>query len=122
VSKPQQLNPGAQLEDQPRIGPVPPTAAGLDALTAAIRAAVGRRADWGETAELVAGELERQLPAVSEAGDVSGFAPPGDIHRVRNAGDRVAISIHIYGTDVSRVGSGARRDYDLPVLPARAAA
>jgi 3-mercaptopropionate dioxygenase len=59
---------------------------------------------------------------VSEAGDVSGFAPPGDIHRVRNAGDRVAISIHIYGTDVSRIGSGARRDYDLAVLPALAAA
>jgi predicted metal-dependent enzyme (double-stranded beta helix superfamily) len=202
VSKPQQIIPVAQLEDQPRIGPVRPTAAALDGLTTAVRAAVGRRADWGETAELVAGELERQLPApsiltaeqragdpetyrshvlhsepdgsfsivalvwrpgqvtrihdhvtwcvfgviqgieyeerftldessgclveagyaVSEAGDVSGFAPPGDIHRVRNAGDRVAISIHIYGTDVSRVGSGARRDYDLPVLPARAAA
>jgi 3-mercaptopropionate dioxygenase len=173
----------------------------LDGLTAAVRAAVGRRADWAETAELVATELERHLPsprvltpeqragdperyrshvlhsepdgsfsivalvwrpgqvtrihdhvtwcvfgviqgieyeeqftldessgclveagyAVNEAGDVSGFAPPGDIHRVRNAGDGVAISIHIYGTDVSRIGSGARRDYDLPVA-ARAAA
>lgn len=29
------------------------------------------------------------------AGDVSGFAPPGDIHRVRNAGDETAISIHV---------------------------
>jgi predicted metal-dependent enzyme (double-stranded beta helix superfamily) len=185
-----------------RIGPAPPAAAGLDGLTAAVRAAVGMRADWGETAELVAAELERHLPApdiltaeqragdhetyathglhsepdgsfsivalvwrpgqvtrihdhvtwcvfgviqgieheeqftldessgclveagysVSEAGDVSGFAPPGDIHRVRNAGDRIAISIHIYGTDVSRIGSGARHDYELPVLPARAAA
>ena len=54
--------------------------------------------------------------------DVSGFAPPGDIHRVRNAGNRTAISIHIYGTDVSRLGSSVRHDYDLPVLPARAAA
>jgi 3-mercaptopropionate dioxygenase len=52
---------------------------------------------------------------VSETGDVSGFAPPGDIHRVRNAGDRTAISIHVYGTDVSRVGSSVRRYYDLPV-------
>jgi 3-mercaptopropionate dioxygenase len=174
----------------------------LEGLTTAVRAAVRRRADWGETAELVGAELERHLPApdvltaeqragdpesyrshvlhsepdgsfsivalvwrpgqvtrihdhvtwcvfgviqgieyeeqftldessgclveagytVSEVGDVSGFAPPGDIHRVRNAGDRVAISIHIYGTDVSRIGSGARRDYELPVLPARAAA
>ena len=49
------------------------------------------------------------------AGDVSGFAPPGDIHRVRNAGDDVAISIHVYGTDVSRIGSSVRRYYDLPV-------
>ena len=46
------------------------------------------------------------------AGDVSGFAPPGDIHRVRNVGDTTAISIHIYGTDVSRIGSSVRRFYD----------
>ncbi|MGH3040532.1 MAG: cysteine dioxygenase, partial [Gaiellaceae bacterium] len=51
----------------------------------------------------------------SPAGDVSGFAPPGDIHRVRNAGDQVAISIHVYGTDVSRIGSSVRRYYDVPV-------
>jgi 3-mercaptopropionate dioxygenase len=59
---------------------------------------------------------------VNAMGDVSGFAPPGDIHRVRNAGNRTAISMHIYGTDVSRLGSSVRHDYDLPVLPARAAA
>ncbi len=53
----------------------------------------------------------------NEAGDVSGFAPPGDIHRVRNIGDSTAISIHVYGTDVSRVGSSVRRYYDLPVRP-----
>jgi 3-mercaptopropionate dioxygenase len=51
-------------------------------------------------------------------GDVSGFAPPGDIHRVHNVGDRTAISVHVYGTDVSRIGSSVRRYYDLPVLPA----
>jgi predicted metal-dependent enzyme (double-stranded beta helix superfamily) len=49
-------------------------------------------------------------------GDVSGFAPPGDIHRVRNSGDSEAISIHIYGTDLSRLGSSARRFYDLPIV------
>ena len=59
---------------------------------------------------------------VNATGDVSGFAPPGDIHRVRNPGNRTAISIHIYGTDVARLGSSVRHDYDLPVLPARAAA
>ena len=45
-------------------------------------------------------------------GDVSGFAPPGDIHRVRNVSDITAISIHIYGTDISRAGSSVRRYYD----------
>ena len=167
----------------------------LDELVAAVQAAVGRRADWAETARLVAAELERHLPSpdvlteeqrtgnqegyvshvlhtepdgafsilalvwrpgqttpvhdhltwcvfgviqgieyeelfvldeaneclvesgssVNRIGDVSGFAPPGDIHRVRNAGDRTAISIHVYGTDVSRVGSSVRRYYELPV-------
>jgi 3-mercaptopropionate dioxygenase len=53
---------------------------------------------------------------------VSGFAPPGDIHRVRNVADRTSISIHVYGTDVSRIGSSVRRHYDLPVRPARTAA
>ncbi|HEY1698855.1 MAG TPA: cysteine dioxygenase family protein [Trebonia sp.] len=48
-------------------------------------------------------------------GAVSGFAPPGDIHLVRNAGSGVAVSMHIYGTDISRVGSSVRRVYDLPV-------
>jgi len=48
----------------------------------------------------------------NQAGDVSGFAPPGDIHRVHNTGDTTAISIHVYGTDVTRVGSSARRYYD----------
>jgi predicted metal-dependent enzyme (double-stranded beta helix superfamily) len=50
-------------------------------------------------------------------GDVSGFAPPGDIHRVRNSGSSEAISIHVYGTGLSRLGSSARRFYDLPVVP-----
>jgi predicted metal-dependent enzyme (double-stranded beta helix superfamily) len=54
----------------------------------------------------------------SLTGEVSGFAPPGDIHRVRNVGVDTAISIHVYGTDVSRIGSSVRRRYDLPVLAA----
>jgi 3-mercaptopropionate dioxygenase len=56
--------------------------------------------------------------AANHAGEVSGFAPPGDIHRVRNAGAHTAISIHVYGADVSRTGSSVRRAYDLPVLAA----
>ena len=49
------------------------------------------------------------------AGEVSGFAPPGDIHRVRNSGDDVAISLHVYGADITRLGSSVRRIYELPV-------
>jgi 3-mercaptopropionate dioxygenase len=45
-------------------------------------------------------------------GTVNGFAPPGDIHRVATSGDRTAISIHVYGTDLSRIGSSALRYYD----------
>jgi predicted metal-dependent enzyme (double-stranded beta helix superfamily) len=58
----------------------------------------------------------------NRTGDVSGFAPPGDIHRVRNVGGGTAISIHVYGTDVARIGSSVRRYYELPVRPARTAA
>jgi 3-mercaptopropionate dioxygenase len=60
----------------------------------------------------------RLVPAgasANQTGEVSGFAPPGDIHRVRNSGDETAISIHIYGTDVTRIGSSVRRTYELPV-------
>jgi predicted metal-dependent enzyme (double-stranded beta helix superfamily) len=45
-------------------------------------------------------------------GEVSGFAPPGDIHRIRNHGRETAVSLHIYGTDITRVGTSARRYYD----------
>ncbi|MGH3082348.1 MAG: cysteine dioxygenase [Gaiellaceae bacterium] len=168
----------------------------LGELVAAVRGVVNKHADWQETAQLVAAELERHLPSpdvltaeqrighpdghrsyplhaepdgsfsvvalvwrpgqvtaihdhvtwcvfgviqgieheelflldeeqvclveagtkTNETGDISGFAPPGDIHRVRNAGDDTAISIHIYGTDVSRIGSSVRRYYDHPVV------
>ena len=159
----------------------------LTDLVAGIRTAVGRRADWADTAQLVAEQLRRHLPGPdvltaeqrlgsphdycahnlhvepdgsfsivalvwrpgqitrihdhvtwcvfgviqgvereelfdgelnllgesdNHVGDVSGFAPPGDIHRVHNTAGETAISIHIYGTDVTRVGSSARRYYD----------
>jgi predicted metal-dependent enzyme (double-stranded beta helix superfamily) len=170
---------------------------GVAELVTAVRSVVDRRADWRQTARLVARELEQHLPSANvltpeqrsgdaegyssyplhtepdgsfsvvalvwrpgqvtaihdhvtwcvfgvirgveheelflldeernclveagtrtnDAGAVSGFAPPGDIHRVRNVGDDTAISIHIYGTDVSRIGSSVRRYYDQPVLP-----
>jgi 3-mercaptopropionate dioxygenase len=52
----------------------------------------------------------------NKVGAVSGFAPPGDIHRVRNQGAGTAVSIHVYGADITRLGSSVRRVYDLPVL------
>lgn len=47
----------------------------------------------------------------NHVGHVSGFAPPGDIHRVHNTSETTAISIHIYGTDITRLGSSAARRY-----------
>jgi 3-mercaptopropionate dioxygenase len=190
------------LAGEPGLARAPTEAPGLAALTTAVRAAVGERADWRDTAQLVASALERHLPSPSilpaeqrtgdpetyksevlhsepdgsfsivalvwlpghvtpihdhvtwcvfgviqgmeweelfeldeqhtrlveagyrlnQTGEVGGFAPPGDIHRVRNAGDITAISIHIYGTDVTRIGSSVRRYYDLPVQSSRPAA
>ncbi len=34
-------------------------------------------------------------------GSVSGAAPPDDIHRVTNTGDDVAITLHVYGADLT---------------------
>jgi 3-mercaptopropionate dioxygenase len=65
-----------------------------------------------EHEELFDADLNLVGRSENQVGDVSGFAPPGDIHRVHNTGDETAISIHIYGTDVSRIGSSARRYYD----------
>ena len=47
----------------------------------------------------------------NEVGAIGAFAPPGDIHRVRNDGAGVAVSMHVYGTDISRVGCSIRREY-----------
>ena len=65
-----------------------------------------------EHEELFDADLNLLGESDNHVGDVSGFAPPGDIHRVRNTTEETAISIHVYGTDVSRVGSSARRYYD----------
>jgi 3-mercaptopropionate dioxygenase len=65
-----------------------------------------------EHEELFDADLNPIGASDNHAGDVSGFAPPGDIHRVHNTGDETAISIHVYGTDVSRIGSSVRRYYE----------
>jgi 3-mercaptopropionate dioxygenase len=65
-----------------------------------------------EHEELYDADLNLIGRSENHVGDVGGFAPPGDIHRVRNIGDETAISIHVYGTDVTRIGGTARRYYD----------
>ncbi|MFH8370326.1 cysteine dioxygenase [Streptomyces sp. NPDC018031] len=63
------------------------------------------------------GTRSRLVPTehvVNPQGSVCGFAPPGDIHRVYNACDGTAISIHIYGADIARLGSSVRRVYPCP--------
>jgi predicted metal-dependent enzyme (double-stranded beta helix superfamily) len=65
-----------------------------------------------EREELFDAELNLVGRSDNQTGEVSGFAPPGDIHRVHNTTDGTAISIHIYGTDVTRIGSSVRRYYD----------
>jgi predicted metal-dependent enzyme (double-stranded beta helix superfamily) len=60
------------------------------------------------------GRLVATEDVVNRTGEVCGFAPPGDIHRVWNGCEDKAVSIHVYGADVSRLGSSVRRVYDLP--------
>ncbi len=65
-----------------------------------------------EHEELFDADLNLISRTANHVGDVSGFAPPGDIHRVHNTAEETAISLHVYGTDVTRVGSSARRYYN----------
>jgi 3-mercaptopropionate dioxygenase len=65
-----------------------------------------------EHEELFDADLNLVGESDNHVGDVSGFAPPGDIHRVHNTTGATAISIHVYGTDVTRIGSSVRRYYD----------
>lgn len=63
---------------------------------------------------------ERRLVPVGTArhgrGDVVWLVPDreGDLHRVSNPTDATAISIHVYGADIRRLGSSIRRRYPLP--------
>jgi predicted metal-dependent enzyme (double-stranded beta helix superfamily) len=48
----------------------------------------------------------------AEPGDVSVLVPPDeDIHRVENGGTSLAISIHVYGDDISVLGSSINREF-----------
>jgi len=52
---------------------------------------------------------------VNPQGSVTGLAPPGDVHRLHNPAAGTTISLHISGTDISRVGSSVRREYHIPI-------
>ena len=77
--------------------------------------AVLRGTEYEEVYAVRGDHLEVIARNANPAGTVSGFAPPGDVHLVRNIGDTVAVSMHVYGTDIARVRSSVRRVYDLPV-------
>ena len=58
--------------------------------------------------------------AAAYPGDVAGLLPPGDIHRVHNTGDTTAISLHVYGADLTKVGgSSIRRAYPAALVRSR---
>lgn len=52
---------------------------------------------------------------VAPQGDVMWLSPPGDIHRVNCSSPEKTISIHVYGADISVLGTSIRREYDLPI-------
>jgi 3-mercaptopropionate dioxygenase len=56
---------------------------------------------------------------VSPGGVTSALVPPTEnIHRVRNSGEQMAISIHVYGADIKLYGSSINECFDeLPQFP-----
>ena len=57
--------------------------------------------------------LVRSGETMCRPGDVSVLVPPEeDIHRVENAGDTLAVSIHVYGADISVLGSSINETFD----------
>jgi predicted metal-dependent enzyme (double-stranded beta helix superfamily) len=53
--------------------------------------------------------------AINRAGCVQGLLVPDEIHAVANRGEGVAVSLHVYGTDLSRFASSIRRRYECEV-------
>jgi predicted metal-dependent enzyme (double-stranded beta helix superfamily) len=60
---------------------------------------------------------------VAAPGDVSVLVPPEeDIHRVENCGTELAISLHVYGDDISVLGSSINREFADDLVRARTSA
>ena len=61
--------------------------------------------------------LVPRASVVAERGDVSVLVPPEeDIHRVENYGSTLAISVHVYGDDISVLGSSINRRFDEEIV------
>jgi predicted metal-dependent enzyme (double-stranded beta helix superfamily) len=53
-------------------------------------------------------------------GDVSVLVPPDeDIHRVENGGKELAISVHVYGDDISVLGSSINEQFSEDLIRTR---
>jgi predicted metal-dependent enzyme (double-stranded beta helix superfamily) len=50
--------------------------------------------------------------SINPTGSIAALVPPGDIHRVTNRGQGLAISLHVYGADIAQLGSSIRRCYE----------
>lgn len=60
----------------------------------------------------VDGRLVESAVTEHRRGDVVCYGvDAADIHRVENATERLAISIHVYGTNIAKLGSSIRRRY-----------
>lgn len=51
-------------------------------------------------------------------GCVEALTPPGDIHQVVNPGPQLAISLHVYGADIGKLGSSIQNRYEYEIIPA----
>lgn len=56
--------------------------------------------------------------SINPSCSVATLLPPGDIHKVANGGSGLAVSLHIYGADISVLGSSIRRRYNLTIRDA----
>ena len=80
------------------------------------------RGEEHESRYRLAGDhLEETEQVLGPSGTVAGLLPPGDIHRVTNGGADLAVSLHVYGADLSVRQTSIRRVYDLPVRLLQAA-
>jgi predicted metal-dependent enzyme (double-stranded beta helix superfamily) len=67
--------------------------------------------------------LVRRSSVVAAPGDVGVLVPPDeDIHRVENCGTTLAVSIHVYGADISVHGSSINRSFDDEIVRAGSSA